>query len=116
MTENKQILLIVTLETKVKRLEAELSLAKAEIKSFQAKTNTVGQIVARRPTKEKKHARIRKDGSHWGNWGTVMSVVRKAEGMTARELSEITGFDRYAIYSAARRAGVKLKPAGQARG
>jgi hypothetical protein len=55
--------------------------------------------------------RVRKNGEEWTNWGTIVSVVRKSQHLSCREIVSITGFERCAVYSAARRLGIKLKSA-----
>lgn len=69
-----------------------------------------GTVPAYRPKRHIK-VRVRKDGEEWTNWGTIVSVVRKSQHLSCREIVNITGFERCAVYSAARRLGIKLKSA-----
>jgi hypothetical protein len=108
----KQMATIAELQGKVAGLQKELKVAKAE------KEELVDDyaVLKRRMESAKiplRHISVRrkKDGSEWGVWGSVSSVVRKSKGMTCREIHELTGYDKYAIYAAARRYKVKLKPA-----
>lgn len=59
----------------------------------------------------KKHINIRtrKNGEQWQRWGAIGEVVRKSQHLTCREIVTLTGFERCAVYSAARRHGVKLR-------
>ncbi len=116
MNENKQVLLESQLATARKNLDAatrEIEKLKREYKVLWEENITLKRMkppgIA--PERPKAHIRVRKNGKEHTEWGLVMSVVKRSKGLTARELSHITGFDKYAIYAAARRAKVKLKPA-----
>lgn len=119
MDENKQILLIATLETQVKKLKAENQGLLRANEALKIENEAFARLRAEKlvpvlPTK-KRHltTRLRVDGSPAVKWGIVMEAVEMAKGMTAREIVQKTGFDRYAVYSAARRLGIKLKPASR---
>lgn len=53
--------------------------------------------------------RIRKNGEQWQRWGAIGDVVRKSQHLSCREIVNLTGFERCAVYSAARRMGIKLR-------
>jgi hypothetical protein len=53
--------------------------------------------------------RIRKNGEQWQRWGAIGEVVRKSQHLSCREIVNLTGFERCAVYSAARRLGIKLR-------
>jgi hypothetical protein len=116
MSDNKIFLLQVELDAAKKNLAKmtrDLEKLKGDYKALWEENITLKRMQppVLTPAKPKEHIRLRKNGKEHTNWGVVMSVVKKANGLTARELSHITGFDRYAIYAAARRANIKLKPA-----
>lgn len=116
MNENKQILLETQLLTARKNLEKvtrELDSLKRDYKQLWEENLTLkrAQTPPAPPAQKGTHIRLRKNGKEHTSWGLVMSVVKRSKDLTARELSHITGFDRYAIYAAARRANIKLKPA-----
>lgn len=116
MNENKQILLETQLATARKNLDKvtrDFDKLKRDYQALWEENITLKRMQPPgiTPERPKSHIRLRKNGKEHTNWGLVMSVVKKANGLTARELSHITGFDRYAIYAAARRANIKLKPA-----
>jgi hypothetical protein len=53
----------------------------------------------------------RKDGEIRSRWGLVKDGVIANTHLSAPEIARITGFDRHAIYAAARRIGVVLPSA-----
>jgi hypothetical protein len=115
MNENKQILLIATLEAKLKKTADEMAKLRTENVTLKTENETFRALnnVPERgtpPPIKMKHltTRIRKDGTPKVQWGVVMDVVVRSKGLTARQLVNLTGFDRYAIYAAAKRAGIKL--------
>lgn len=112
MDENKNILLIAKLETKIKTLTQENQALKIENGVFARLRAEQCVSVVKLPQKAM-HLTTRKrvDGSQHVQWGIVMTAVRQAKNLTAREIVKKTGFDRYAVYAAARRAKIKLKPA-----
>lgn len=97
----------------ISKLQAEIYALKEKVEELKDEnsvlTKNLGDLV-RRPGGRHFKIRKRKDGEVWRPWGTVMDVVRKSKHLSCREIVEITGFDRYAVYAAARRAGIKLKP------
>lgn len=109
MNENAQEI-IAALNTKVWALENELAGLKAQHKEVWEE-NLMLKREKMPMTQEGKPRQLRKNGKARTQWGVVMSVVRRSKGMTCKQLSHITGFDRYAIYAAAKRAGIRLKPA-----
>jgi hypothetical protein len=116
MNENKQVLLESQLAAARKNLDKvtrELTKLKADYKQLWEENLTLKRTQAKPAPQVATgpHIRVRKNGKEHTSWGLVMSVVRRSKDLTARELSHITGFDRYAIYAAARRAKIKLKPA-----
>jgi hypothetical protein len=114
MDENKQILLIAKLETQLKKARADLDVVKKENELLKTENQAFRAVNDARPATpppiKARHltTRIRKDGTPKVQWGVVMDVVRRSKDLTARQLVNITGFDRYAIYAAAKRAGIKL--------
>lgn len=114
MNENKQILLIATLETKLKKAQDDLKKVKAENDVLKAENQAFRAVNDARPATpppvKMRHltTRLRKDGTPKVAWGVVMDVVRRSKDLTARQLVNLTGFDRYAIYAAAKRAGITL--------
>lgn len=114
MDENKQILLIAKLETQLKKARADLEVVKEENALLKSENNAFRAVNDARPAEappiRARHltTRIRKNGTPKVQWGVVMDVVRRSKNLTARQLVNITGFDRYAIYAAAKRAGIKL--------
>lgn len=114
MNDNKQILLIATLETKLKKAQEDLNKVKAENNVLKSENEAFRALNDARPASpppiRMKHltTRLRKDGTPKVAWGVVMDVVVRSKGLTARQLVNLTGFDRYAIYAAAKRAGIRL--------
>ena len=117
MNENKQILLesqLATARKNLAKVTQDLDKLKRDYKALWEENLTLKRMQATAPAptpKPNTHIRLRKNGKEHTHWGLVMSVVKRSKDLTARELSHITGFDRYAIYAAARRANIKLKPA-----
>ena len=97
-----QMRVIADLQDKLKR--AEKRIAELELTN---KTLAEGKPAFR----PRKHIKVvyRKDGQQKTNWGDIVDVVRKSEHLTCREIVNITGFERCAVYAAARRLGIKLK-------
>lgn len=99
----KQMQVIADLQKKIRSLEQENKSLKFCVDN------------QRQPFSPRKHikVRIRKNGEEHQPWGAVGEVVRKSQHLTCREIVKLTGFERCAVYSAARRLGITLKPAHQ---
>jgi hypothetical protein len=99
----RQVQVIADLQKKIHLLEQENKSLKFLVEN------------RREPYHPRKHikVRIRKNGEQHQQWGAIGEVVRKSRHLTCREIVNLTGFERCAVYSAARRLGVTLKSAKQ---
>jgi hypothetical protein len=104
----KQMEVIADLQNKLALKERENASLKKEKEALEAE---VKLLTGGHPVRRKKHikVRVRKDGTLWRQWGSVADVVAKSQHLTCRQIVDLTGFDRYAVYSAARRMKIKLK-------
>lgn len=106
----KQMKVIADLQSQVASLTLRLQKAEAENKSLKFLVDN--QRPANTPRRHIK-VRIRKNGEEWQRWGAIGEVVRKSQHLSCREIVNLTGFERCAVYSAARRLGIKLRSAHQ---
>lgn len=100
-------------------LQEQLAARDKEITALKKENGELKQevqlLTGGHPTRRKKHikVRLRKDGTVWRQWGTVAEVVEKNKHLTCKQIVNLTGFDRYAVYSAARRMKIKLPSPGR---
>lgn len=93
-------------------LQSQVATMTIRIQRLEAENKTLKFLVDnQRPPLSKKHikVRIRKNGEQWQRWGAIGEVVRKSQHLSCREIVNLTGFERCAVYSAARRLGIKLR-------
>jgi predicted RNase H-like nuclease (RuvC/YqgF family) len=102
MTTNKDFLRATILEAQLKKLKEENERLKLENSTFR-ELNSIGDGKPAEVQMKHLTTRKRKDGKFKVRYGVVMDVVRRSNGLTARQLVNLTGFDRYAIYAAAKR-------------
>lgn len=107
MDENKYILLVSRLQAEIVTLKQKNVLLMHENSIFSHLRKS--EVVPNKTTK------LRVDGQPRTGWGVVLNVVRKHPNMTAREIVKATGFNRYAVYAAAKRGKIKLRPAFEKR-
>ncbi len=99
----------------IAKLQEQLAGHRKEIEALKKERDNLQQelklLTGGLPTRRKKHikVRMRKDGTLWRAWGSVAEVVEKSQHLTCRQIVDLTGFDRYAVYSAARRMKIKLR-------
>jgi hypothetical protein len=102
----KQMKVIADLQKQVATMTLRINTLEQENKTLKFLVdNQRTQIVPRQHIK----VRTRKNGEQWQRWGAVGDVVRKSQHLTCREIVNLTGFERCAVYSSARRLGVKLR-------
>ena len=93
-----------TLQKQVAELTIKVARLEEENKSLKFLVDN-----QRSPVKQHIKVRLRKNGEQWQKWGVIGQVVRKSQHLTCREIVNLTGFERCAVYAAARRLGIKLR-------
>ena len=101
----KPMKVIADLQSQVASLTIGLQKAEQENRTLKFLVDNQRSPVSKKHIK----VRIRKNGEQWQRWGAIGEVVRKSQHLSCREIVSITGFERCAVYSAARRLGVKLR-------
>jgi hypothetical protein len=102
----RQMAVIAGLQKQVATMTHRINTLEEENKSLKFLVdNQRTKVVPKRHIR----VRIRKNGQEWQRWGSIGDVVRKAQHLTCREIVNLTGFERCAVYSAARRLGIKLR-------
>jgi hypothetical protein len=101
----RQMSVIAGLQKQVATMTLRIRQLEEENKSLNFLVDNQRQPVTKRHIR----VRLRKNGEQWQRWGAIGDVVRKSQHLTCREIVSLTGFERCAVYSAARRLGIKLR-------
>jgi len=101
----RQMSVIAGLQNQVATMTLRIRQLEEENKSLKFLVDNQRQSVPKRHIR----VRLRKNGEQWQRWGAIGDVVRKSQHLTCREIVNLTGFERCAVYSAARRLGIKLR-------
>ena len=105
----RQMSVIAGLQKQVATMTLRIRQLEEENKSLKFLVDNQRQPVPKRHIR----VRLRKNGEQWQRWGAIGDVVRKSQHLSCREIVNLTGFERCAVYSAARRLGIKLRSAHQ---